>query len=252
MAPKVTMLYFRGTWEQPDGLNKGIEAAIERRLPKVCRWRSVDYPARYADGMTYDESCGLGYLAGIRDIEDDDFPVIPIGYSQGGDIAGNVSANVALGKHPGLVLWGAGLFADPTRHRNQYLFDPGYRPKGYGIRGERYIAKLPVWQAVAAFDGICDLPAGNPWRFVADMSSTFKYSPSEPGKIPADGFRFIQSLEAKKLQNFWDPRLWQGWPGALAYAKGYARDGRHTKAYWEEGHIDRMADAIVEELRKRI
>jgi len=248
--PTHTLVYVRGTWEGERGVGEGIHERLEVLRPGKFRIKRADYPARYADGMAYEESCRLGEVATLETIRDDELPCILLGYSQGADIAGTVARRILRGQFSRLEITGVGLVSDPRRDRRQ-IWDPVPNTDvGHGIAGERFIPEtdeIPLWSIVAAADGITDLPAGNPLRSIADLSGAFSTAPADArawfGKI---GQRILQG----QMQDWWDPRKRDGWLGALGYLYGYAGPyekggGRHTAAYWMEGHLDRLAEAIA-------
>lgn len=250
--PTHTIVYVRGTWEQERGLGLGVWEKLEARRPGKFRLRQVPYPADYGtSGVPYAESCRIGEANTLAMIRDDELPCILLGYSQGADIAGNVARRILRGQFSKLEISGVALVSDPRRHPGQ-IWDPQQGTGiGHGIAGERWISetdKIPLWSIVAKDDGITDLPAGSPLRSIADLSAMFSTDPSDArawfGSI---GEKIVRG----QLQDWWNPTKAAGWAGAARYAWGYAGPykqggGRHTEAYWREGHLDRLADAIAE------
>jgi hypothetical protein len=85
---------------------------------------------------------------------------------------------------------------------------------------------------------------------VADASGAFSSRPEDS----REWFGAVsEKILAGQLQDWWDPRKAAGWVGAARYLHGYLGKyenggGRHTDAYWREGHLDRLASAIAEHL----
>lgn len=250
MPQQISVLCVGGTWEvgdptnplAPIGMCRGVTGRLDANRFRS-RW--VAYPARYAAGMSYKESRTTGEENLIAAIGRDWNPVVLLGYSQGADIVGNVAAAVARGEYPDLNVAGVALIADPARHPRQVL---GPDPGGYGIRGQRFIpdGRFPVWQVAASGDPIAALPTGNPLRSIADLSEAFSTRPE-------DARPWLRDIGSKaalgRMQPWWAPWRWQDWAGAVAWARGYAIDGRHTVAYWSEGHLTRLATAIERGVR---
>lgn len=201
------------------------------------RFRSiwVGYPAEYGFGHSYAGSKYHGKRNLIRAIERTPNPAIILGYSQGACIVGDLAAELHL--HPQLDVRGVALVADPERRQGQvYGPDPG----GYGVAGNRLVApSCPVWSVAAWGDPICALPPGNPIRSIADLTEFMDFGD------PLDwGRHLLQRAKAGKWQRWWSIRNWRTWLGAIAWARGYLIDGRHTSAYVRDGHLDRLAAAI--------
>lgn len=215
------------------GLLKNITDQLD---PTRFRPIWVNYPASYGHPMSYAASKAVGKANLTRAIEDTPNPAILIGYSQGACIVGDLAAE--LHKHPHLDVRGVGLVADPERHEGQYF---GPRPGGYGVAGSRFVDNTdrPVWSVAAMGDTISALPVGNPIRMIADLTAFMDFTdPTEWGR------QLLERAKAGQWQHWWDWRNWRTWAGAIAYARGYLIDGRHTTAYINDGHLDRLAAAI--------
>ncbi|MEV0028828.1 alpha/beta fold hydrolase [Nocardia sp. NPDC050793] len=236
------VLIVPGTWH-PDG--DGISAAFADALDsKRFRPRIVSYPADYGRTMPYAESLVAGRKALIAAIEASPGHLVLAGYSQGAAIAGDLAAS--LGRDELSRVAACALIADPLRPVGKCL---GVDPGGYGIAGQRDVPNIPTYWAAAPGDPITALPAGNPLRSIADLSAYFSLS------SPQDALRWGQSLldgaTRRQLQRWWSPQNWRSWSGAVAFARGYLFDGRHTEDYIRHGHAKRLAERINAEIAPR-
>ncbi|MEV0294516.1 alpha/beta fold hydrolase [Nocardia sp. NPDC050710] len=231
------VLIVGGTWN-PDG--EAVTATFSAALdPARFRTRMVPYPADYGRQVAYADSVAAGRSALINAIESTPHRVILAGYSQGAAIAGDVAAEIGRGELAHLEVVACALIADPLRPADSYL---GADPGGYGIAGQRWVPGIPTYWVAAQGDPITALPAGNPLRLIADLSAYF--SLSDPEAALRWGQSLIDVAARRQLQRWWSPRNWRSWAGAIAYARGYLFDGRHTDDYVRHGHARRLAEAL--------
>lgn len=210
--------------------------------------RFVRYDAQYG-GIGLDEpyadSRATGRAALLDAIRATPNRVVIAGYSQGAGIVGDVAAEIGAGKHPDLEVLAAAMIADPGRPQ---LGGIPSRPaaSGYGISGERPIVGMPAYWAANEGDPICALPAGNPLRSIADITEYFSL------RSIADAQRWALSLidraKTGQWQRWWSPANWRDWGGAIAYARGYLWDGRHTDDYLRLGLAAELAQTINREV----
>ncbi|MFB7720724.1 PE-PPE domain-containing protein [Nocardia sp. NPDC056100] len=183
--------------------------------------RMVLYPADYGLRVSYAESSAAGKAALLSAISDSANRVVIAGYSQGAAIAGDVAAEIGRGLHPDLEVLACALIADPLRPAGQCITrDPG--------------------------DPITALPAGNPLRTVADLTQYFCIS--SPEAALRWGQSLVDAVLHQRVQRWWAPKNWSAWSGALAYARGYLTDGRHTDDYVRQGHAALLATIINREV----
>ncbi|TQM29851.1 alpha/beta fold hydrolase [Nocardia bhagyanarayanae] len=236
-AEVIDVLIVGGTWN-PNGetVTASFAAALDgTRFVS----RMVPYPADYGRQVAYADSLAAGRNALIDAIESTPNRVILAGYSQGAAIAGNVAAEIGRGELPHLEVVACALIADPLRPIGRYL---GSDPGGYGIAGQRPVPNIPTYWAAAPGDPITALPSGNPLRLIADLSAYF--SMAGPGAALRWGRSLIDVASRKQLQRWWSLENWRSWAGAIAYARGYLLDGRHTDDYVREGHAQQLAEAL--------
>lgn len=237
----IDVLIVGGTWV-PAG--EPVTDTFARSLdPARFAPRMVPYPAEYGGRMSYAESRAAGKAALLAAIAAAPGRVVIAGYSQGAAIAGDVAAEIGRGLWPGLEVDACALIADPLRPAGQCI---GPDPGGYGIAGQRWIADIPAYWAAAQGDPITALPAGNPLRLIADISEYFCLT--TPEAVTRWGSGLIDAAVHRGIQRWWLPRNWSAWSGALAYARGYLTDGRHTTDYVRLGHAARLADTINREV----
>ncbi|RJO76798.1 alpha/beta fold hydrolase [Nocardia panacis] len=230
-----------GTWN-PDG--EGVCRAFAETLdPKLFAPRMIPYPADYGRDVAYADSVAEGRRLLIEAIESTPNRVVLAGYSQGAAIAGNVAAEIGRGELPQLDVVACALIADPLRPEGECVGDD---PGGYGIAGQREVLGMPAYWAAAEGDPITALPAGSPLRSIADLTEYF--SLANPGAVLRWGQSLVDVAVQRQLQQWWSPANWRTWGGAVAYARGYLADGRHTEDYLRYGHIQRLAEAIDREV----
>lgn len=246
MTTRVTALILPGTGfpEGGDGVcERFLSHLDERFFPQI-----VHYPAAGfgTGGMSWAQSRAAGKVALINAARASKNPVILGGYSQGG-IAGDVAAEIGEGKHRDLAgkVLGCALIADPKRPVGGGL--PGERPaSGYGIAGNRPIAKIPTWWASCEGDPITSLPAGSPLRTIADTADYF--SISSGAEALHWGLDLYTKALTRSFQPWWSLDRWRGWGGASRSAWGYlprpVGGGLHTTALVEQGLLIRLADAV--------
>lgn len=210
--------------------------------------RIVEYPAAYG-GIGLDEPYADSRAAGRQALFDAikaaPGRVVIAGYSQGAQIAGDLAAEIDVNGNLAGVgvdeVLAAALIADPGRPLGGGM--PG-RPiaSGYGITGVRPIKGLAAYWAANEGDPITALPEGNPLRSIADATEYFSL------RSPADAERWALNLidraKSGQWQRWWALENWRTWGGAIAYARGYLRDGRHTDDYILRGLAAELAETI--------
>ncbi|MFC4123714.1 PE-PPE domain-containing protein [Nocardia rhizosphaerae] len=237
-ARTIDVLVLGGTWN-PGG--DGVTTAFTDALnTSMFRPRMVPYPADYGTTMSFTESVAAGKRALLAAIDRTPNLVVLAGYSQGAAVAGDVAAAIGRGEHPGLEVLACALIADPCRPAGRYLGDTD--PGGFGVVGERHIDGIPAYWAAAPGDPITALPAGNPLRTIADLSAFFSFA--SPSAAVRWAQRMLDTATRKQLQRWWSPANWREWAGAVAYARGYLFDGRHTDDYVRNGHARALAQAL--------
>ncbi|MBW0270764.1 hypothetical protein ATM97_07020 [Nocardia sp. MH4] len=238
----VLILPGTGHGRNADGISRAFADSLDpaRFAPRI-----VQYPAEYGNPRPYAESRIIGrwalldHIVGYR-------PFVLAGYSQGAGIAGDLAVEIV--QHmPGVMadhLVGCALIADPYR---PMLAGTPHRPpaSGYGIAGQRPVPG-PAWWAAADGDPITALPAGNPLRSVADLSEW--WSLAGPAEVARWGEDIVEKCRTGTLQRWWSPANWRSWAGAMAFARGYLWDGRHTTDYLTHGHVQALADTVNREV----
>lgn len=226
---------------------EGISLAFAEHLdPARFRFQAVPYPAAYGGiEMPYAESRALGRKALMDAIAHSPYAAVIGGYSQGAGVAGDLAAEIGQGLHPHLDVRACALVADPLRPRGAGY--PGaWLTSGYGISGERDVSALPTFWAATEGDPITALPQGNPLRSVADLTEW--WSLRSPEGARRWGEALLEKAKHGAWQRWWSPENWRTWGGAMAYARGYLFDGRHTDDYIRLGHCERLADVINREV----
>ncbi|WP_280194191.1 PE-PPE domain-containing protein [Nocardia farcinica] len=242
MTVDVIWLSGTGYGAQPDGVSTAFAAA----LPDGFGFVPVRYPASYIHPVSYAESVRRGREAVIDAIRATPARVVVGGYSQGARIAGDLAAEIGRGLHPDLEVEGCALIADPLRPVGAGM--PGCPvASGYGISGQRFITDIPVWWAAVEGDPITALPAGNPLRSIADVTEYMTLS--DPVSAHRWGEDLLRRAVEGRWQRWWSPANWKSWGGAIAYARGYLVDGRHTTDYVLYGHAAHLARIVAEEVR---
>jgi hypothetical protein len=237
----VTVLMLPGTGFPAGG--DGICEEFGRHLdPARFAWRIVDYPAAYG-GIGLDESYADSRAAGrqalIDAIKAAPGRVVIAGYSQGAQIVGDL-AGIGVGK-----VLAAALIADPARPPGAGI--PGQPAvSGYGITGARPVRGVPAYWAANPGDPITALPADDPLRGIADITGYFSL------RSTADAERWAQDLINRAIAGRWQ-RWWsigdiRRWGEAIAYARGYLLDGRHTGDYIVRGLAAGLAETINSEV----
>ena len=212
-----------GSWDTRTDV-PGMLADSAKRLDSRFRAQWVPYPAVYGTSMPYDESVRLGAGALLSQIDQlIGAPFVLWGYSQGCDVVRQALALL----EPGADCLGVGMLADPGRHPDQWA-GMARKPEGYGIRGAFRIdnSRFPVWSLSAQGDPISSLPAGNPLRLIADLTDMMGLA--GPAQRLAWFADMVAKITAGQLQPWWTADHWRDWGGALAFARGYVIDGRHT------------------------
>ncbi|MFC6011390.1 PE-PPE domain-containing protein [Nocardia lasii] len=234
----IDVLVVGGTWN-PGG--DGVTGAfIDGLNTSMFTARMVPYPADYGSYVSYTESVAEGKRALLAAIDRTPNLVVLAGYSQGAAVAGDLAAEIGRGEHPGREVIACALIADPRRPAGKYLGDTD--PGGYGVVGERHIDGIPTYWAAAPGDPITALPAGNPLRTIADLSAFFSFANANAAVRWAQ--RMLDTATRNQLQRWWSPSNWQQWSGAVAFARGYLFDGRHTTDYVRHGHARALAQAL--------
>lgn len=240
-ANRIDVLLLGGTWN-PRG--DDISAAFARHLD-ADRFapRFVEYPADYGRAMSYTESRAAGRQAMLAALDEVTGSVVLAGYSQGAAIAGDVAAEIGRGELSYSNVLACALIADPLRPSGRCV---GTDPGGYGIAGERDVPGLPAYWAAASGDPITALPAGNPLRSIADLTGYF--SLASPGAALRWGRSLLDAGTRHAMQRWWSLEHRRSWAGAVAFARGYLYDGRHTDDYIRYGHVLRLAETINSEV----
>lgn len=247
-----TVLALPGTWN-PTGDDITLDFLSHFDSSRY-ETKVVQYPATF--GGT-DPAFALSRAAGRQALIDAiaalpaDTPIVLAGYSQGAVIAGDLAAEYGREKAEGTPIpniVAVALIADGFRPPGVGVTPPGESrglSEGYGIGGARPIPYLgvPIVWASAWGDPICSLPAGSPLRTVADLSEW--YSLSSLDAMLRWGADMLDKVFQGRLQEWWNPWKREGWMGALAFARGYLFDGRHTNAYILEDYT-RTAAAKVQ------
>lgn len=219
-----------------------ISDAFRRHLdPDRFAFRYIAYPGSYGIGPSYADSRAAGRAALIDAIRSTPNRVCLGGYSQGAGIAGDLAAEIGRGELPDLEVVGCALIADPSRPEHAGM--PGWpTASGFGIVGVRDVVGVPTWWAANEGDPITSLPAGNPLRSLADASEYFSLM------SPVAAVRWMRTLEERarsdRWQRWWSVENWRSWNGAIAYARGYLADGRHTTDYIVNGHAQHLAQVV--------
>ncbi|MFI1915920.1 alpha/beta fold hydrolase [Nocardia sp. NPDC020380] len=237
----IEVLILGGTWApQGDPVTETFARTLDlaRFAPRM-----IPYPADYGRAVSFSESSAAGKAALLDAIAATPGRIVIAGYSQGAAIAGDVAAEIGRGLWPDLEIEACALIADPLRPAGQCV---GVDPGGYGIAGQRWIGNVPAFWAAAPGDPITALPAGNALRLIADLSEYFCLT--SPDAALRWGRRLIDIARHRRLQRWWTPRNVSAWTGALAYARGYLIDGRHTDDYVRSGHAARLAETINREV----
>lgn len=247
---KITVLMLAGTGfpTAPDPISADFLAHLD---PGWFDTRVVPYPASFG-GLedSFEESKRLGAAALYEAMNEypAGTPLVLAGYSQGACIAGDVAKDVAelnMGEVYNVVA--AALIADGYRPQGAGLTPPGLSlAEGYGIAGQRTISpvRFPTFWVSAWGDPIASLPAGNPLRTVADLAGW--YSIKTPEDALLWGAKMLDAVAQGRLQDWWAPWKWEGWAGALAFARGYLWDGRHTTDYIRLGYTNALAGRLSE------
>lgn len=224
----------------PDGISSAFGAALDRSRFEFIPLR---YPADFGVRMPYETSVIAGRQVLVNAIRATPNRVIIGGYSQGAAVAGSLAAAIGRGEYPDLEVEACALIADPGRPPGAGC--PGLpTASGYGISGSMPVRGLPTYWAAAEGDPITALPAGNPLRSVADLTTWM--SLGSPGDAQRWGADLLDRTRAGRWQRWWSIENRRSWGGAVAYARGYLVDGKHTLSYLNEGLAVGLAHAINE------
>lgn len=243
----IDVLILPGTgFPRGDGISQAFADSLD---PAKFSPRIVQYPAEYGTPRPYAESRRLGRQALLNAIPPRRSYVFA-GYSQGAGIAGDLARDVVQ-QMPGAIadhLVGCALIADPLRPVGAGM---PHRPQapGYGIAGIRTVPSVPTWWAAADGDPITALPRGNPLRTIADLSEW--WSLAGPAEIHAWALDLVDRCRRQRIQRWWSGENWRTWAGALAFARGFLVDGRHTADYLRLGHVQALADTVNREVVDR-
>lgn len=239
----VLILPGTGHGRNADGISRAFADSLD---PDRFEPRIVAYPAEYGTPRPYAESRRLGRRALLEAIRVRRSFVLA-GYSQGAGIAGDLARDI-VEYQPGALadrLVGCALIADPLRPVGAGMPHRSPAP-GYGIAGQRLVPTVPTWWAAADGDPITALPAGNPLRSVADLTEW--WSLAGPAEVVRWGEDLVDKARRGVYQQWWSPANWRTWGGAVAYARGYLWDGRHTTDYVGRGHVQALADTVNREV----
>lgn len=233
MTTRIHVLALPGTGH-PNGGDGVTEAFLstldhERFVTKI-----VPYPATFGGLET---SFNVSRDAGRQALVDailacEGAPVVLAGYSQGAVIAGDLAYEAVRDNRTEWNIVGCALIADGYRPAGVGVVPEGNTmAEGYGIAGQRFIPDdlFPTWWVSAWGDPIAALPAGNPLRTVADLVGW--YSLRTPEEAAKWGTAMLDTVNRRRLQDWWAPWKWAGWAGALAFLRGFLFDGRHGRDY---------------------
>lgn len=239
----IDVLILGGTWAS--GGDPVTESFAEALGTIRFRSRMVDYPADYGQQISYAASKTAGMRELARAVAECSNRVLVVGYSQGAGIAGDFAAEVGSGFYPSLrsKVAGCALIADPLRpHRAVIGSDPG----GYGILGQRPVPGIPTFWAAAEGDPITALSAGSPLRSVADV--TEYWCLASPAAFMRWGQSLVDVASRRSWQRWWQSSSRSEVADTVGWTRGYLVDGRHSNAYVTEGHCQRLAETVQEEL----
>lgn len=240
---KITVLALPGTGH-PTGGDGITEDFLSRLDSSRYETEIVGYPASgFGLGEPYVSSVQAGGTALLMRAQTIPNRFILAGYSQGAVAAGDLAAELP----PDLAARCAGvaLIADGRRPAGWITSTPSYPLcPGYGVIGERVIpaVQFPVAWASAPGDPICALPAGNPFRTVADVIDWFAIS--SPAEVIRWGAKTLDQITQRQMQRWWMFDRRRDWGGAAAFARGFLFDGRHTLDYVRYGHTRALAETI--------
>lgn len=237
----INVLWLGGTGWGRGG--DGISETFAKHLdPKRFAFGFIEYPATYGAGQSYGDSRAAGRRALRAAIKSSPGPIVIGGYSQGAGIAGDIAADIG---HSMSRVRACALIADPMRMPGAGM--PGVMPaSGFGISGPRAIGGVPTFWAAAEGDPITALPAGNPLRSIADFTKFMAID--DPVAAHRWGAELVKDAIHGRWQRWWSWENVRSWNGAIAYARGYVVDGRHTNDYVLHGHCQRLAECINREV----
>lgn len=235
----IDVLWLDGTGS--DGLATTAPShAVEQALDHTrFKFRRISYPAAYGPVTGYDPSYAESLVIGAGAIAAAARPGVATvvgGYSQGAAGARKFVRDV-LPTRPDLDVIAFASIADPHTEAH----GPGNRYSGIAgpLPLPADLARFVVW---APGDTIADLPEGNPLRSLADLSEWMAVR--SLADVRQWGEDVLADALAGRAQRWWAPWLWDQWGGAIAYAKGYLIDGRHTTDYVRYGHSARLAGQL--------
>ncbi|MFF3569250.1 cutinase family protein [Nocardia jiangxiensis] len=168
-CPAVTGVFVRGTWEDsgqkdetvPVGLLAPVATQLAQRFGNRFAFRFPAYPAAAFNGTAYGDSKVAGVAATRRIVQDfakrcPATKFVIAGYSQGGDVVGDVTASIGCSGDPVPAdrVLGVGIVADPHRGP-QAGKRVGPAVNGAGIGGARAggFCKLSAATAEICADG---------------------------------------------------------------------------------------------------
>jgi hypothetical protein len=240
----IDVIHLRGT-KEPISDQHGISRTFLNALDPT-RFRSllVDCPGDYGDPIPFGVSNDIGRAHALEVIAGSGNLLVLSGYSAGAYIAGDLAADIAAKRVPGVDpnrLLGCALIADPKRP--EFAGAPGLAtPPGYGIAGQRPVPDVRTWWGTASHDPISALPADNMLRSLADLSV---YASLDPMRWAMWAQSVVSVIAARKLQPWWAvwrkplPRVIAAEQAALGYLTG-----RHTTDYLTEGICVGLAAAV--------
>ncbi len=219
---------------QPDPISADFLARFDSSQYEA---RVISYPASFGGtepSFEVSRTKGAEAVYDALDSLPEGTPVVLAGYSQGAVIMGDIARDINVHELAQYNVRACGLIADGYRPEGIGLVPPGDTQglaEGYGIAGQRLIpqSRFRTYWVSAWGDPIASLPAGNPLRTVADLVGW--YSLRTPADIVTWGSKMLDAVVSGRLQDWWAPWKWAGWAGALAFARGYLFDGRHTADY---------------------
>lgn len=238
----------------PDSADPITQDFFDHLDPSRYETRVVPYPASFGGTeASFAVSRATGYDALLEAaMAADGAPIVLAGYSQGAVIAGDLARDISEGRWPSgpMNVKAVALIADGYRPRGVGLVPLGQTSigvaEGYGIAGERDIRNhlFPVFWVSAWGDPISSLPAGNPLRTVADMVEWFTLR--SPAEALQWGAAMSDTVVRHRLQQWWLPANWGRWNSAIAFARGYLFDGRHTTDYIFHDYTRTLAGRLNE------
>ncbi|WP_194289779.1 cutinase family protein [Nocardia macrotermitis] len=219
-CPAVTGVFVRGTWEDsgqknetvPVGLLAPVATQLAQRFGSRFAFRFPAYPAAAFNGTAYGDSKVAGVAATRRVLQDfakrcPATKFVIAGYSQGGDVAGDVAASIGCSGDPVPAdrVLGVGIIADPHRDpKSGKLVGPAVNGTGIGGARAGGFCKLAAATAEICADGdlycstdIAQHPVLGALGRLLSQPTQQSDKPDTSGGTPEDGTSAeVQSLVA--------------------------------------------------------